>query len=174
MRRLLFRPSGTKKKSSSPVKPYDPLNDERFVQLLINIRNKLQNSNIYNAIVPNKSALTSKIGTKAKGKNGSNWVVKIAPNSKVVKVIYPKMKVSKSASLPKMWQLQGNNNKGSLTKKHIKKVKTISKMPISSVNSQNRNLRSKTNLLLYNQALKKGEKSSNVIKAFFRKKYRNK
>ena len=173
MRRRLIRPTGTKK-SSPPKKAYDPFNDERFIQLLINIRSKLTNSNIYNSIVPNNSALKSKVGTKSKGKDGRNWIVKVAPNSKVVRVVYPKMKVSKNASLPKMWYLNGNNNKATLTKKHIKKVKTISKMPISAVNSENRNLRSKTNLLLYNQAIKKGETSSDIIKSFFRKKYAKK
>ena len=177
-RRLIRRPSsssgtsGTSGSSKKNSKPYDPENDVKLMKLLNHIRRKFNHTNIYNAITPNGNARKFNTNTSRTGKNGKTWIVQFAPNSKVVKVIYPKLKVkNKSASLPKMWVLKNNNNKISKTKKYLQKVKDISKLNVGSVNSKNRNLRMKLNSTLHNHAVTKGSKSSDVIKSFFRKKY---
>lgn len=168
--RRLIRRSGSGSKKNT--KPYNPENEEKLLKLLNHIRRKFNNTNIYNAITPANNARKLNTNTTKTGKNGKTWIVQFAPNSKVVKVIYPKM--SSSASLPKMWVLKNNNNKASATKKYIKKVKNISKLNVSAVNSKNRNLRMKLNSTLHNHAVSKGSKSSDIIKSFFRKKYAKK
>ena len=171
-RRLIRRPPSSSKKNS---KPYDPENDAKLLKLLNHIRRKFNNTNIYNAITPNGNARTLNTNTTKTGKNGKTWIVQFAPNSKIVKVIYPKLKVkSKTASLPKMWVLKNNNNKISKTKKHIQKVKELSRLNVGAVNSKNRNLRLRLNSTLQNHAVTKGSKSSDIIKSFFRKKYSKK